>query len=61
MFGLFKKKKATYEMKAVVDGAVVPMTEATDPVFSSCALGNGVVILYRPWYWCGSWRDNGHR
>ena len=31
-------------MKAVVDGAVVPMTEATDPVFSSCALGNGVVI-----------------
>ena len=44
MFGLFKKKKATYEMKAVVDGAVVPMTEATDPVFSSCALGNGVVI-----------------
>ena len=44
MFGLFKKKKVTYEMKAVVDGAVVPMTEATDPVFSSCALGNGVVI-----------------
>ena len=41
MFGLFKKKKVTYEMKAVVDGAVVPMTEATDPVFSSCALGNG--------------------
>ena len=33
MFGLFKKKKVTYEMKAVVDGAVVPMTEATDPVF----------------------------
>ena len=31
-------------MKAVVDGTVVPMTEATDPVFSSCALGNGVVI-----------------
>ena len=44
MFGLFKKKKVTYEMKAVVDGTVVPMTEATDPVFSSCALGNGVVI-----------------
>ena len=42
MFGLFKKKKVTYEMKAVVDGAVVPMTEATDPVFSSCALGNGI-------------------
>lgn len=33
-----------YEMKAVVDGKVVPMSEATDPVFSSCALGNGVVI-----------------
>ena len=30
MFGLFKKKKVTYEMKAVVDGAVVPMTEATE-------------------------------
>ena len=28
MFGLFKKKKVTYEMKAVVDGAVVPMREA---------------------------------
>ena len=33
MFGLFKKKKVTYEMKAVVDGAVVPMTEATDQYF----------------------------
>mgnify|MGYP000549763794 CR=1 FL=1 len=44
MFEFFKKKKVTYEMKAVVDGTVVPMTEATDPVFSSCALGNGVVI-----------------
>ena len=32
-------------MAAVADGQVVPMNEATDPVFSSCALGGGVVIL----------------
>lgn len=45
MFGFLKKKEAkSYEMKAVVDGNVVPMSEATDAVFSSLALGNGVVI-----------------
>lgn len=46
MFGLFKKKEAkkAFEMTACADGKVIPMTEATDAVFSSCALGNGVVI-----------------
>ena len=45
MFQFFKKKSAPKrEMAAVADGQVVPMNEATDPVFSSCALGNGVVI-----------------
>ena len=45
MFQFFKKKSAPKrEMAAVADGQVVPMNEATDPVFSSCALGGGVVI-----------------
>ncbi len=46
MFGFFKKKgtASAYEMKACADGKVIPMSEATDAVFSSCALGNGVVI-----------------
>ncbi|MBS6395772.1 MAG: PTS glucose transporter subunit IIA [Clostridiales bacterium] len=46
MFNFFKKKEVqeAYEMKACADGKVIPMTEAKDPVFSSCALGNGVVI-----------------
>lgn len=46
MFSFFKKKegKEVREMRAVVDGCVIPMTEASDPVFSSCSLGDGVVI-----------------
>lgn len=46
MFGMFKKKeeKKNYEMAATVDGVVIPMAEAQDAVFSSCTLGNGVVI-----------------
>lgn len=44
MFGFLKKKAPAYEMAACADGKVIPMTEAKDPVFSSCALGNGVVI-----------------
>jgi len=44
MFDFFKKKKKVYEMKAAADGKVIPMTEAADQVFSSLALGNGVVI-----------------
>ena len=46
MFDFFKKKKAPegYKMTAAADGKVIPMSEAKDPVFSSCALGNGVVI-----------------
>lgn len=46
MFNFFKKKEKqeTHEMKAAADGKVIPMSEASDPVFSSCALGGGVVI-----------------
>lgn len=46
MFSFLKKKEAkkSYEMKAAVDGKVIPMSEASDAVFSSLALGNGVVI-----------------
>lgn len=46
MFGFLKKKEAkrSYEMKAAADGRVIPMSEAADAVFSSLALGNGVVI-----------------
>ena len=42
MFGFFKKKQKM--MTASADGRVLPMTEASDEVFSSCALGDGVVI-----------------
>lgn len=42
MFGFFKKKQQT--MTASADGKVLPMSEASDEVFSSCALGDGVVI-----------------
>ncbi len=44
MFNFFKKKQKQYEMKAAADGMVIPMAEAADAVFSSLALGNGVVI-----------------
>ncbi len=44
MFNIFKKKQQEYRMTATADGTVIPMAEAADPVFSSCALGNGVVI-----------------
>lgn len=46
MFGFLKKKdrQAACEMYACADGRVIPMSEASDPVFSSCALGGGVVI-----------------
>lgn len=44
MFGFFKKKQKEFEMRAAADGRVIPMTEASDAVFSSLALGNGVVI-----------------
>lgn len=46
MFRLFGKKESreAHEMTAAADGKVIPMTEASDPVFSSGALGSGVVI-----------------
>ena len=44
MFGLFKKKQKEHEMTAVADGSVIPMSGASDEVFSSLALGDGVVI-----------------
>ena len=46
MFNFFKKKEKQelHEMTAAADGRVIPMSEASDAVFSSCALGNGIVI-----------------
>ncbi|MBR5510107.1 MAG: PTS glucose transporter subunit IIA [Lachnospiraceae bacterium] len=46
MFGFLKKKEKSQGsmMMACADGKVIPMSEANDPVFSSCALGNGVII-----------------
>ena len=46
MFGFLKKKEKSQAsvMTACADGKVIPMSEASDAVFSSCALGNGVVI-----------------
>lgn len=46
MFGLFKKKTEPKELKAIVNGQVIPVTEVKDDVFSSCMLGKGVA--FRP-------------
>lgn len=39
-----KETKKDYELKAAADGQVVPMTEASDSVFSGQMLGSGIVI-----------------
>lgn len=44
VFEFLKKKPIEKKMLACADGKVIPMSEATDDVFSSCALGDGVVI-----------------
>jgi glucose-specific phosphotransferase system IIA component len=46
MFSFFKKKEIEgLNLKAFLDGKVVPITEVEDEVFSSKAMGNGVAIL----------------
>lgn len=40
----FLRKNNIRELKAMVSGKVIPVTEVTDDVFSSCMLGNGVAI-----------------
>ena len=45
--GFFKKKEKeepVKELKAMVSGRVIPVTEVADPVFSSKALGDGIAI-----------------
>lgn len=44
MFGFLKKKDQVRELKAMVSGEVIPVTEVKDDVFSSCMLGNGIAI-----------------
>lgn len=44
MFNFFKKKEIVKELKAVINGTVIPITEVKDDVFSSCMLGNGLAI-----------------
>ena len=44
MFGFFKKKSEPKELKAMVNGEVISVTEVKDDVFSSCMLGKGVAI-----------------
>ena len=44
MFGLFKKKEQAKELKAMINGQVIPVAEVKDDVFSSCMLGNGLAI-----------------
>lgn len=44
MFGFFKKKSAPQELKAMVNGTVISVTEVNDDVFSSCMLGKGIAI-----------------
>lgn len=45
MFGFLKKKTAAAtELKAMVNGEVISVTEVKDDVFSSCMLGKGIAI-----------------
>ncbi|MCI6886968.1 MAG: PTS glucose transporter subunit IIA [Lachnospiraceae bacterium] len=44
MFGFFKKKSAPKELKAMINGTVISVTEVKDDVFSSCMLGKGIAI-----------------
>ena len=44
MFDFLKRKKQPQELKAMVSGEVIPVTKVKDDVFSSCMLGNGVII-----------------
>lgn len=44
MFGIFKKKASSKDIKAPIDGQVFPVTQVKDDVFSSCMLGNGIAI-----------------
>lgn len=43
MFG-FKKKPATKDLLAVVDGTLIPIEEVKDPVFSQKMMGDGFAI-----------------
>ncbi len=45
--GFFKKKEKeepVKELRAIVSGQVIPVSEVADPVFSSKALGDGIAI-----------------
>ena len=44
MFGFFKKKNEPKELKAMINGEVISVTEVKDDVFSSCMLGKGIAI-----------------
>ena len=44
MFGFFKKKSEPKELKAMVNGEVISVTEVKDDDFSSCMLGKGMAI-----------------
>ena len=44
MFGFFKKKSEPKELKAMVNGEVISVTEVKDDVFFSCMLGKGIAI-----------------
>ena len=44
MFEFLKKKKQPTELKAMVNGEVISVTEVKDDVFSSCMLGKGIAI-----------------
>lgn len=44
MFGFLKKKNMPKELKAMINGEVISVTEVKDDVFSSCMLGKGIAI-----------------
>ena len=48
--GFFKKKEKeepVKELRAIVSGQVIPVSEVADPVFSSKALGEGFKVLVK--------------
>ena len=44
MFGLFKKKKADYNIYAPVDGKSIALDSVEDQVFASKMLGDGIAF-----------------
>lgn len=44
MLGIFKRKEHVKELRAPIDGQVIPVAEVSDDVFSSRMLGDGIAV-----------------